>query len=253
MKWTEEDIKKLKEVARDNTYNQLAELFKRTSESIRDKCRKLGLKKNNPKNRSRDECRDIYNYFRDHGARKAQQYYKLTEYQVQGIISREKRNQLKTAAGVDVNKAEKLRMQALKFGYKCNLGDHSEDFANYCVLRLYEDKESPLKYMVIDYKEKTFGDMSTDKGKIQAAAYWSMSEVGESDDDTIRINPIDESENRQHIFEIVKDIRLVGEERVCFLLHTLFGLKQWEIGVCFGVGESRVCQILAKAKRSLRK
>jgi DNA-directed RNA polymerase specialized sigma24 family protein len=189
--------------------------------------------------RSENECRHIFEFYNEHGLAATMQKYNLTRHQVSGVRWRWKQREKKIASGVIIKSVEKLRIKAMGYAFRYGLQSHAEDFASYCVLRLYEGNNSDMRDMATDYKKATLGDLRTKKGKAKADANLNL-----ADPDQLK-----ETKSQIAIFELIDSVPLKGRERICFIMHTVFGLTYPEIALCFGINRSRVSQILTEASK----
>lgn len=193
--------------------------------------------------RSEITCRDIFEFYDEHGLAATMQKYNLTRHQVSGIRWRWKQREKKIASGVIIKSAEKLRIKAMGYAFHHGLQSRAEDFASYCVLRLYEGKNNKIRRMAVDYKRLEFGDLTTAKGKAKADANRNLADT----------ELIPESKSQLGIFELIDSVPLRGRERICFIMHTVLGLTYPEIALCFGINRSRVSQILTEVSKRFMK
>lgn len=253
MKWTEEETERLKALAPTHTYKQLCEMFGRNPDAIRAKLRSFGIKNLNASHRSEDQYYELLKQFRELGLKGFMEKNGFTKDQATGIVYRAKAREKKIAQGVRVSRAESLRLGAI--GHACSNGlqSHAEDFASYCVMRLYEGRSTHrIRYMFVDYKRETFGDTRNDLGKIQNASSYMPIEIGDSEEDIYRVDPEEKKQNLP-VFELLRELPIKGPLRACFVLHAVHGLTMKEIALCFNVTESRISQILTEAEALIKK
>lgn len=245
MEWSTAEIDRLLELVNQKTYRELAEIFDCTVDSIRFQCKKLNIKKENPYDtRSQSERDRIFGSYEKIGLSLTASKYNLTLDTVKAIAARQKKRQKKLVSQFTVEDAEKFRGQALAVGFKRLPNGFAEDFASYCMVRAYQGKISALKWMLIDYKRKTFGDLGSEKGTAKISGEDSFQIIDDLNG---------EEDKKNHLYELVDAVRLSGDQRFCFLLSTVFGLNNREISVCLNVTATHVGNLLERAAEAIRK
>jgi hypothetical protein len=253
--WSNEDVAKLKDLLNQKTFVELAQILERTPESVRSKCRQLGLKKKNPNTRTSDECRSIVKTYETNGIAHTCSSYRLTKDQVYGILDRYNKNKKKVAEQVSELRAVKFRCLAIKYARAHFLKEYAEDFASFCILRLYTDGiVTDLKYLLIDFKRETFGSNRTGPGRMRMNETHSKIEVRSSDLSCDHTTYEPEKNIAPHtMYELLDSVKIMGDHRACFLLYAVFGFDLKEISLCFGFSKSRACQLIAESEAILKK
>lgn len=256
VRWTADDVEKLKALSKDHTFEELAETFNRPVEAIRQKCRTLAIRKATSSKRSSLDRERLLCFYRENGLKKTCEHYSLTRHTVGSIVRREKQKESDIASGVKVESAERLRHMAIKYAYNFGQAENAQDFASYCVIRKYEGRaKQDLRHIFVDYVRETFGDKRASTSRARYLDYKNPRIIGEAPGDatgnTIYIDLPSENDYIAR-FETINAIKLDGDHRTCFVLHAVFGLTSREIALCLGVTESRISQILSEAEKKLR-
>lgn len=139
-------------------------------------------------------------------------------------------------------RAKKLLYQA-KYVVFTLLGRHqdTDDIAHAVLLHFLEGKggNQKVQYAVIDKIREIYG--RTDRKAVIKPSRDSFNQASSYKMHLVAAEDITGEEFEGRIDQYVKD--LVGYERATLVLLYLWGLSLGEIGHCFGVSESRVCQI----------
>lgn len=189
-------------------------------------------------------------FYKDNGLAETMARYKMTKDQLTSLARRERIKEQQVSSGIELTYALELRTKAMKHASNRGHSSQASDFASYCMIRLYEGKESPIEYMLPDYlRLKTGKKSATNQDKFNATH--DPLELSKLKESNIRKDVKDRA-SMMDIYEMLDSIELNGTNRVCFLLHVLFGFKQWEIALCVGVHETQVARIIFKAGLELR-
>ena len=138
--WNEEEISKLKELSEKHTMRELANIFDRTVDSIRDKIRKLNLKSRGLQKRSDDDIKNIVRTIDRFGIAHVAATSNLSKDTLSGIYRRHQSNEQKRLASFSKKRLEALRQKAFSHAlYKGQRHEQAEEFASYLMLKFVEN------------------------------------------------------------------------------------------------------------------
>lgn len=144
-------------------------------------------------------------------------------------------------------RARKLLYQAKYVVFK-SMGRHqdTDDIAHAVLLHFLEGKgdNQKVQYAVIDKIRQAYG--RTDRKATVKPARDAFNQASSYKMHLVANESITGQEFEGRIDEYVKE--LMGHERAVLVLLYQWGLSLGEIGHCFGVSESRVCQIKVVAE-----
>lgn len=136
---------------------------------------------------------------------------------------------------------------------------HKEDFFSYICLRFVANpnRSATIDQHLIDYLRSECGSESRSPARFAATYNQLNINLSSSSDDEDRaprmeLETATWDHNKDYSFELAANM-LEGADRAMFLLHHEWGLQLKEIGNCFGVSESRICQKLTKIHKLLRR
>lgn len=249
--WTEEELSKLKEISKNHTLKELAQLFSRTPDSIRDKTRKLNLHTKGT-GRDRKEQNRIYRKAAELGIQETANLEGLSYDTVASICSRVRSRKTKFVTEFDGGLAKKIWWKAFIYAQKQNFSEEeAKDFASFRVLRTLDGNvKSNLMQTIIDYKRMYWGDIRTRGGRkrMLARTFDVQSELVNLDThggDFLKFDLPEQKDVGFALHEMMGTIPdLDSRQRAMFLLWARYGYEQGEIAFLFGVSESRISQII---------
>lgn len=129
---------------------------------------------------------------------------------------------------------QRLRLKSMKFARTNGYGDHQEDFASYCCLRLVENTYTRQDWVFTDYLRINFGDIRAKNGK---------SKIHHN---LISIEKCKTSYKLEQKWnDLIKGLKLDTLERVLFLLVYEYGFSQDECSYLIGLSPGFVSQKLS--------
>jgi RNA polymerase sigma factor (sigma-70 family) len=159
----------------------------------------------------------------------------------------------------DFKKIEKRRKQFISKWKKSYpfYEDEAEEFASYCVeiwvARYSTNWNRDFGQFAIDYiRQRTHFSRVHKTGYSPSDAFDEYAEGSSYDEDTGTLSP-EHSLERSERASVLRGGELDGRERCMLILHYEYGFTGNEIADCFGVTESRVCQILTSVQSCLQK
>lgn len=144
------------------------------------------------------------------------------------------------------DQTEVWKRRAFKFARKCGAVEDAEEIACEVVCKFLSGQglHQTVEQAVLDIIHKDYGEIGSEKNEFRKAErkyYLPLDEV------------FDHANNQEERLQWKQRIEgLKSTDRAIMILRYLWGLQLKEIGHCFGVGESRVNQIIKKIVKQLR-
>lgn len=252
--WSTEELDALKEGLKTKTVKELAEQFNCTEGQVRHVLRKQCIAKPDPNARTEETVQKIAEYGRKHGLKAAAKKFGVSHDVAKNISRRYNRIEKDRVLQNSPENLQKIRTMALWHARKdYKLNGHVEDFASYVVLEAIQGKHvnrTTLKYLAVDYKRVTFGDVRNETGKSRAGT--TSIDAMEEDVGFIpeaREEPIPTEKYNDLCDEIgIKP----GIDRLIFMLHFVDGFGQNEIADRVGLSAPRVNQLITEMVQQVR-
>lgn len=142
--------------------------------------------------------------------------------------------------------ASKAKRWAKSYGF----GQESEDIAQSVLLKYIKNKEIRVACACIDYVRHEYGRTGKNASSLQKQRINEKRNYVEIDADLYGSESHDNMVASNIDFSTFQT-KLKSKERAIVTLKYKWDLTEKEIGDCFGVSESRICQILKEIKAKL--
>lgn len=137
--WTKEEIKKLRELARVSSYDDLVRILKKSKNAVRWKVRQQGLKTRHKNSLTYHHLKRIFNYSSEFGIKESCLKYSMTKNQIREVRRRFKKINKKHIENIDPQNLNDFRRRCYLFGYRKALPrERCQDFASYAVIKKIE-------------------------------------------------------------------------------------------------------------------
>lgn len=239
---TQEEITQLKDLCNSKlTAKQIAEKLGKSYNEIRYQIRRNHLSTTVPWERDLTEARKIARYSDKHGIKSACIKYKLPVHTIKNIRSRVR----KKSSEVSPKYLETIRKRAILFGHTKQLGELSQDFASYCVIRAIEaGKKICIDYCYKDYRDKEFGNIDFVPGEAKRLAFKNSIEIGEDvEEGQMQIASEESIYEDKRIIRIANQLKLKQENRIFFILRYHYGFNLLDLAYLFNLSVSRMSYV----------
>lgn len=146
--------------------------------------------------------------------------------------------------------AEKIKeriTQATRIARRKGHGELAEDFAQDAVFKLIQGRKAKFGQMLIDYLRQEYGDSRRNEDSKPGPRYYERAQYAEIDPRTMGEAPPHNDDI--DFFSLIK--HLTPNERALITLRHKWDMELTEIGECFGISHSRVCQQLKEIYKKL--
>lgn len=254
--WTEDDLNRLKELAAKHTITELARILDRTSDSVRDKIRKLKLKTRGNRVRTDEYERAILLNIRHHGVSHVAKTSNISYDTLVAIQKKYQKIAQRRLASFSDNRIEKLRQKALTYATSKGQSFHdAREFASHLLLKFVENGGMFIRvdwtysnwlrtHRRIEYADNngTLTDFSAVAASIERD-YVSINQTDDRDNEETRDRNVvlGSNEHTSEILEALCELQNLDDiDRACFILYFYFGLTTSELSLVFGVSKTRI-------------
>jgi len=139
---------------------------------------------------------------------------------------------------------KKLLLRAKKVAIRKGFEREAEDFSQVAVMKLMKGRKATLDQLLIDYLRENYtrtNKKGSKPNKVVLDVY-NMKEL--SVDHLVHTTSPLDLYNFNQILKRLDRHKNRGQLRCFLVLRYLWGFNQQEIAHCFGITESRVCQLL---------
>lgn len=256
MTWTDEEVKKLKQLTRTHTTQRIADELGKPFSEVRYQIRKHSLKTKPANERSFKDARKIFDHSEKYGCRLTAGEFGLSIDAVKSIRRSYKKKTLARNEEHSGDKLQKYWQQARYYANQMGWPHYSQDFASYVVIQKITNPERKLqfKHLLIDFMRQEFGEMRTESGKAEAFANHTSVAIGHENPDGSIIDIPDKPADDwfKELIAVITEKDFTERERACFLLVAWSGFSQREVAIIFGVTESMIAHHIYSIHKKIR-
>lgn len=244
--WTPEEIKLLKGLVKTHTYEQMAEIFKRSADAIRWKVHKLSLRKYILHKTSSARNLEIFTTSERIGVRKTAAKFRISVDAVKNARRRVLKIRAQVKEDMTPDRFNKIRFRCFRVASQMGFGSEAEEFAGWVIVKLLEGRDASIENLAKDYLEALLV-----RGFRRSVP---IVEDPESDEEGVVVaapEPERYQGNPNSLVDLATKLKLRPNYRLCFLLHYNEGFAHSKIAMYLKISESRVSQMLKKIRTDL--
>ena len=128
----------------------------------------------------------------------------------------------------------------------------SDDIVQHVLLQIAQKRRTDISKICIDYLRLTYGRTGKGKSKTQNSKYHEKRAYEDINDGIYRLETTYDINIDAMDFQVIQRY-IKTKERAILTLRFKWGFSEKEIADCFGLTESRVCQILSDIEIKIKK